>query len=86
MPARSLVDEGPEYDRARAAPHGPMRSTRTLTPFDGDLDAALLIGAGGAEHRVEALGLASSTTAGRAGNTVAAPAPATPPCSSIPGG
>jgi len=41
MPARSLVDEGPEYDRPRAAPARPDALDPALTPFDGDLAGAL---------------------------------------------
>jgi phosphoribosylformylglycinamidine synthase len=41
IPARSLVDEGPEYDRPRAAPARTDALDPALTPFDGDLAAAL---------------------------------------------
>src|SRR6476646_9460100 len=36
IPARSLVDEGPEYDRPRAAPARTDALDPALTPFDGD--------------------------------------------------
>ncbi|MDP9185675.1 MAG: phosphoribosylformylglycinamidine synthase subunit PurL, partial [Actinomycetota bacterium] len=41
VPARSLADEGPEYDRARAEPVRPDVIDPALTPFDGDLADAL---------------------------------------------
>jgi len=39
--ARSLVDDGPEYDRPRAAPARTDPLDPALTPFDGDLTEAL---------------------------------------------
>jgi phosphoribosylformylglycinamidine synthase len=41
MPAGSLVDEGPEYDRPRAAPKRTDALDPALTPFDGELADAL---------------------------------------------
>jgi phosphoribosylformylglycinamidine synthase len=41
MPAGSLVDEGPEYDRPRAEPAHVDALDPALTPFDGDLSQAL---------------------------------------------
>ena len=42
VPARSLADEGPEYDRPRAEPTRADAEDPALTPFDGDLAEALL--------------------------------------------
>jgi phosphoribosylformylglycinamidine synthase len=42
VPARSLADEGPEYDRARAEPTRSDASDPSLTPFDGDPGEALM--------------------------------------------
>ncbi len=42
VPARSLADDGPEYDRPRAEPARPEGADPALTPFDGDLGEALL--------------------------------------------
>jgi phosphoribosylformylglycinamidine synthase subunit PurL len=42
VPARSLADEGPEYDRPRAEPIRPEGADPSLTPFDDDLGEALL--------------------------------------------
>ncbi len=39
--ARSLADDGPEYDRPREEPRHPDPSDPALTPFDGDLTDAL---------------------------------------------
>jgi phosphoribosylformylglycinamidine synthase subunit PurL len=47
VPARSLADDGPEYDRPREAPAAPDATDPALTPFDGSLADALrsLLGA-----------------------------------------
>jgi phosphoribosylformylglycinamidine synthase II len=42
VPARSLADDGPEYDRPRQAPAAVDATDPALTPFDGELGAALL--------------------------------------------
>ena len=42
VPARSLADEGPEYDRPASAGAGRSATTRPSRPFDGDLGDALL--------------------------------------------
>jgi phosphoribosylformylglycinamidine synthase len=42
VPARSLADDGPEYDRPRAEPRRRDAADPALTPFDGDLGEALL--------------------------------------------
>ncbi len=39
--ARSLADDGPEYDRPREEPRHPDPTDPALTPFDGDLGEAL---------------------------------------------
>jgi phosphoribosylformylglycinamidine synthase len=41
VPARSLADDGPEYDRPREAPSVADATDPALTPFDGALDEAL---------------------------------------------
>jgi phosphoribosylformylglycinamidine synthase subunit PurL len=41
VPARSLADDGPEYDRTREAPAMADGADPALTPFDGALDDAL---------------------------------------------
>jgi len=41
VPARSLADDGPEYDRPREAPATAEGTDPALTPFDGALDDAL---------------------------------------------
>ena len=41
VPARSLADDGPEYDRPREAPAPPDPTDPALTPFDGSLAHAL---------------------------------------------
>jgi phosphoribosylformylglycinamidine synthase II len=41
VPARSLADDGPEYDRPREAPAPPDRADPALTPFDGSPSDAL---------------------------------------------
>ena len=41
VPARSLADDGPEYDRPIAAPERAEGADPALTPFDGDLGDAL---------------------------------------------
>jgi phosphoribosylformylglycinamidine synthase II len=41
VPARSLADDGPEYDRPREAPLAPDATDPALTPFDGSLADAL---------------------------------------------
>jgi phosphoribosylformylglycinamidine synthase len=41
VPARSLADDGPEYDRPRAEPAQPDAADPALTPWDGDLAEAL---------------------------------------------
>jgi phosphoribosylformylglycinamidine synthase II len=41
VPARSLADDGPEYDRPREAPVAPDATDPALTPFDGSLADAL---------------------------------------------
>jgi phosphoribosylformylglycinamidine synthase len=42
VPARSLADDGPTYDRPRAEPARADAADPALTPFDGDLSDALL--------------------------------------------
>src|SRR4029079_3122020 len=42
VPARSLADDGPTYDRPRAEPARGDAADPALTPFDGDLSDALL--------------------------------------------
>ncbi len=42
VPARSLADDGPEYDRPHAAPDVPSGEDPTFLPFDGDLTEAFL--------------------------------------------
>ncbi len=42
VPARSLADDGPEYDRPATAPAPPAGDDPTFLPFDGDLSKALL--------------------------------------------
>jgi phosphoribosylformylglycinamidine synthase subunit PurL len=42
VPARSLADDGPEYDRPREAPSAHDLADPALTPFDGSLAHALL--------------------------------------------
>jgi phosphoribosylformylglycinamidine synthase len=41
VPARSLVDDGPEYDRPQAEPDQPDAADPALTPWDGDVADAL---------------------------------------------
>ena len=41
VPARSLADDGPEYDRPIAEPERADAADPALTPFDGDLGDAL---------------------------------------------
>jgi len=41
VPAKSLVDDGPEYDRTREAPAVREFEDPALTPFDGDLGDAV---------------------------------------------
>ncbi|HTG47656.1 MAG TPA: AIR synthase related protein, partial [Actinomycetota bacterium] len=41
VPARSLADDGPEYDRPSAAPPAATGEDPTFAPFDGDLADAL---------------------------------------------
>ena len=59
MPAGSLADDGPEYDRPIAEPERADGTDPALTPFDGDLGEALAHGARSAGDRLEALGLAA---------------------------
>ncbi len=42
VPARSLTDDAPEYDRPRRAPAAPGGEDPTFAPFDGDLAEALM--------------------------------------------
>jgi phosphoribosylformylglycinamidine synthase len=42
VPARSLADDGPEYDRPAAAPAPPEGDDPTFLPWEGDVTAAML--------------------------------------------
>jgi phosphoribosylformylglycinamidine synthase II len=42
VPARSLADDGPEYDRPHEAPQTPSGEDPTFLPFEGDLTEAFL--------------------------------------------
>ena len=42
MPATSLTDDGPEYDRPQEAPATPIEDDPTFAPFEGDLREAFL--------------------------------------------
>ena len=42
MPATSLTDDGPEYDRPQEAPATPAEDDPTFAPFEGDLREAFL--------------------------------------------
>jgi phosphoribosylformylglycinamidine synthase len=42
LPARSLTDEGPEYDRPKEQPAPPLGDDPTFAAFEGDLREALL--------------------------------------------
>jgi phosphoribosylformylglycinamidine synthase II len=42
LPARSLTDDGPEYDRPQAPPVPPVEGDPTFTTFEGDLRESLL--------------------------------------------
>ena len=58
MPAGSLVDEGPEYDRPRAEPARVDARDPALTPFDGDRPTRSAQ-CWPRRHRLEAMGLAA---------------------------
>ena len=63
VPARSLADDGPEYDRPIAEPERADAADPALTPFDGDLGDALRAVLAAPGDRLQGAGSGGSTTA-----------------------
>ena len=59
VPARSLADDGPEYDRPIAEPERADGADPALTPFDGDLGDALRAVLAAPGDRLQGVGVAA---------------------------